>query len=69
MGIKCCLGCADRHVGCHSSCGRYAEERAVLDMENKARFQHDVVDCTHHNAMVNHLMPNTRERKRHRHKV
>ena len=37
IGIKCCKGCEEpiRHVGCHSTCEKYLEERRQLDEQNK----------------------------------
>lgn len=37
IGIKCCKGCEApiRHIGCHSTCERYLEERKQLDEQNK----------------------------------
>lgn len=37
IGIKCCKGCEApiRHVGCHSTCEKYLEERRQLDEQNK----------------------------------
>lgn len=37
IGIRCCKGCEApvRHVGCHSTCERYLEERRQLDEQNK----------------------------------
>lgn len=34
--INCCLNCEDRHVGCHSSCDRYKQERAEIDAAKAA---------------------------------
>lgn len=31
-----CKECGDRHVGCHSSCSKYAEWRAAADADNAA---------------------------------
>jgi len=33
-GITCCKDCKDRHLGCHSSCKIYIEQKAEL---NKCR--------------------------------
>ena len=32
--FQACDGCKDRHVGCHSSCKKYIEDRAELDARN-----------------------------------
>lgn len=29
--IKCCKDCTDRHVGCHSTCKRYIDEKAAYE--------------------------------------
>lgn len=29
--IKCCLGCTDRALGCHSTCDIYLKEKAEYD--------------------------------------
>lgn len=31
-----CLGCADRHVGCHDACPKYAEFKRKLALEKRA---------------------------------
>ena len=46
-----CKGCEDRHVGCHASCGKYAEYRVQFDEAAKDKerqrdaknFRHDGV--------------------------
>lgn len=42
---NCCLGCGDRHVGCHGRCERYAEwlkakreQSAALEAARKQDF-------------------------------
>lgn len=32
--FQACNGCEDRHVGCHSSCEKYIEDKAKLDAHN-----------------------------------
>lgn len=32
--FQACNGCKDRYVGCHSSCEKYIEDRAELDVRN-----------------------------------
>lgn len=34
--INYCLKCEDRHVGCHSSCDRYKQERAEIEAAKAA---------------------------------
>lgn len=34
-----CKGCADRKVGCHSTCESYKEERKRLDEINERKFK------------------------------
>lgn len=34
---KCCNGCAERAIGCHAACERYAKERAHSLAEYKER--------------------------------
>ena len=29
--IRCCYGCEDRKVGCHSECERYINEKKIYD--------------------------------------
>lgn len=37
MKIECCAkDCPDRHIGCHSDCERYLQERKKLDECNLA---------------------------------
>lgn len=31
-----CLSCCDRHIGCHSECGKYLAYREELQTEKKA---------------------------------
>lgn len=31
-GIKCCYKCLDRHVGCHSKCLKYIDEKQKLEV-------------------------------------
>lgn len=33
--ITCCMGCTDRHPGCHGSCDEYKQQKAEYD-ETKA---------------------------------
>lgn len=40
--IKCCLGCGERKIGCHSICKKYTKEKeehnklmAVVRLENR----------------------------------
>ena len=35
--IKCCFGCQERTMGCHGTCGRYAEEKAQHNAVAAAR--------------------------------
>lgn len=42
--IKCCYKCEDRHLGCHSECERYKQERERYEkqkeIEKKAKERH-----------------------------
>lgn len=42
--IKCCYKCEDRHLGCHSECERYKQEREQYEkqkeIEKKAKEHH-----------------------------
>ena len=31
-GIKCCYKCLDRHIGCHSKCLKYIDEKQKLEV-------------------------------------
>ena len=33
--IKSCYKCQDRHIGCHSKCKRYKQERAEYDRQKE----------------------------------
>ena len=35
--ITCCYKCEDRHVGCHSTCEKYIEQKAMSDAERDKR--------------------------------
>lgn len=44
---NCCMGCIERHIGCHSSCSKYVQakqehdkRKAVIDAHK--RTQHDI---------------------------
>lgn len=42
MTIKCCMDCADRHVGCHGTCDRYiTEKKAQEELRDKIQAQRD----------------------------
>lgn len=32
VGIRCCYKCPDRHVGCHSKCLKYIDEKQKLEV-------------------------------------
>lgn len=34
-GIKCCKDCTERHIGCHSECDKYIQEKQLLEEEKK----------------------------------
>lgn len=45
--IKCCKDCAERKVGCHSSCKAYQKEKAAYeayssDIRNKKRNENNI---------------------------
>lgn len=48
MTIKCCYGCTERTVTCHSTCEKYlgevAENKAKKDVIRKAKEQTNVAD-------------------------
>lgn len=37
MTIRCCYGCKEREVGCHSTCERYLAEKEKLDAEREQK--------------------------------
>lgn len=41
---NCCKGCADRAVGCHSSCPRYASFRGFVDSTREAERRANELD-------------------------
>lgn len=45
--IKCCKGCDDRRVGCHSSCSRYIQEKtealeARMKQKRECKVDYDI---------------------------
>lgn len=44
VNIQCCLNCEDRHVGCHSSCERYKQERAEIEAAKAEASAHSRAD-------------------------
>ena len=37
MTNRCCYGCKERQVGCHSVCERYIAEKEALDSEREKK--------------------------------
>lgn len=35
--IRCCLGCPDRNMDCHSTCEKYISEKAEYDREKEEK--------------------------------
>lgn len=40
MEITCCKGCTDRHLGCHSKCNEYKEQKVKNDEINNKRLEY-----------------------------
>lgn len=40
-----CKGCEERIVGCHSTCERYIEWKALIDLEREARNEETSISC------------------------
>ena len=46
--FKDCAGCADRTLGCHSKCEKYAKDKARCEEVRHARFKsHENDDAIH----------------------
>ena len=39
MKIRCCYGCEERKVGCHSTCERYLKEKEELDSIREEKYK------------------------------
>lgn len=64
-GIRCCLNCQDRHVGCHGSCDRYkAENEAHLDYLAKVRAERRAQTAGYSERLLTHTHRKGKEVKK-----
>ena len=60
VNCKCCKDCAERQIGCHSTCEKYRLFRTALDEQNELKQK----QLTHQRIISNHLWNKTQKRSK-----
>ena len=50
--IRCCAGCEDRHVGCHSDCEKYLAEKAEIQKAHDENNRQKALDIVAHDTRI-----------------